>query len=449
MQTADRVKHSRREKTVWRRIVSAALAVSGTTTLVKIVGAAKVILVARAFGTSGELDAYLLAFLFPSFTGDVVAAASSPALIPLFLEARQREGAERANRLLAGFLLATLAGCLTLTLLLAALAPPMVRAIGSGFAPEKLELTSQMLSVMAPIVVFGGMGSVWRAALNASGEFALPAMTFAVTPAVIIAFLLTGGTKASPWLLAYGTVAGAALESAAAAWFLWRRGVPPIPGWRGWDPLLARAASQYWPVFLSSIVLGSSVYVQQSIAASLGPGSVSALNYGSRLPMLLLALGPAALGTAVLPSFSELMARRHDELLRGTLSRSLRVILWVSLPVTVIAILLSAPIVRLVFQHGEFSTLDTRLVARLQQFFLLQIPLALPAVVLARFFSTMQAARVLLTAAAVSLAANTAFGLILARRFGIEGLALAASIGAVFYLAFLLLMLRRTQFVRV
>ncbi len=407
------------------------------------------ILIARAFGTSDQLDAYLLAFLVPSFVGEVVAGASSPALIPMLLEAHRREGVERANRLQAGFLLATLAGSLSLAALLAVFAPALVRVAGSGFADEKLALTRHLLGVMAPIVVFGGMGSVWRAALNAAGEFAAPAVTFAITPAVTIAFLLAGKSGGNAWLLAYGTVAGAALECAAVASFAWRRSIPLLPAWHGWDPMLARAASQYWPVFASSIILGASIYVQQSIAASLGPGSVSALNYGSRLPALLLSLGPAALGAAVLPPFSELAAQGHEVLLRATLARSLRVVLWVSISVTVVAILISAPAVRLILQHGQFSTLDTQLVARLQQLYLLQIPLALPAVVLARLFSTLQAARVLLAASAISLAANVVLGIVLAHNFGLEGLALAAGAGSLFHLAFLAFMLNRTKFTRV
>ena len=131
MHTAEPTEQSRREQTLLRRIISATLTVSGATTLVKIVGAAKVILIARAFGTSDQLDSYLLAFLLPSFVGDVVAGASSPALIPLLLEARQREGSERARRLLAEFLFATLIVCVSLTILLAAFAPILVRAIGA------------------------------------------------------------------------------------------------------------------------------------------------------------------------------------------------------------------------------------------------------------------------------------------------------------------------------
>ena len=134
MHTADPTEQSRREQTLLRRIVSATLTVSGATTLVKIVGAAKVILIARAFGTSDQLDSYLLAFLLPSFMGDMVAGASSPALIPLLLETRQHEGCERARRLLAEFLFATLTVCVSLTILLAAFAPILVRAIGAGFA---------------------------------------------------------------------------------------------------------------------------------------------------------------------------------------------------------------------------------------------------------------------------------------------------------------------------
>jgi len=413
--------------------------------LVKAVGAAKVILMARAYGIGDDLDAYLLAFLFPSFAGDVVASASSPALIPLYLETKERQGVRHADRLLAGFLSATSAGCIVLTILIALFAGPLVRMIGSGFAPEKLELSRQLLLVMAPIVLLGGLGAVWRAALNAVGEFAVPSAIFAITPATIVAFVLAPGLPKDGWLLAYGTLTGAALESMAAALCVRRKGISPIPRWHGLDPRLLRAASQYWPVFLASVVFGASAYVHQSIAAALGPGSVSALNYGARMPAFMLALGPTALGTAVLPQFAAMASGGHWDPLRGALVRAVRMVAWVATPVTAAAILFSEPLVRLAFERGLFTSFDTEVVTRVQQFYLLQIPLALPAALLARLFSSMQSAGVLLAAAAVSLAANAAFGLLLVGPMGVAGLALAASLAALCHLGCLGWMLSRNS----
>ena len=93
-----------REGSAGRRILLALLTVSGMTALIKLLGAAKAIVIARNFGVGDELDSYLIAFLIPSFFADTVAGATSSALIPAFIRAREAEGHHSADKLLGSVL---------------------------------------------------------------------------------------------------------------------------------------------------------------------------------------------------------------------------------------------------------------------------------------------------------------------------------------------------------
>src|ERR1700675_4753438 len=87
------------QKSVNWRILGALLTVGSFTALAKLAGGAKVVVTARYFGTSDALDAYLIAFVLPSFVADTAAGSLIPSFLPAFIEVRQKQGIEAAARL--------------------------------------------------------------------------------------------------------------------------------------------------------------------------------------------------------------------------------------------------------------------------------------------------------------------------------------------------------------
>src|SRR5258707_9987057 len=141
---------SRRRALSWRVLLQMAT-VGAYTGLVKVAGAAKVIFTARAFGMSDGLDAYLIAFLLPSFVGDTLAGSLTSAFMPTFIEVREVEGRESATRLYRSVLAASAALLALAALVFGLLAPWLLHLLASSFPPAKLALTVSMFWVMLPI----------------------------------------------------------------------------------------------------------------------------------------------------------------------------------------------------------------------------------------------------------------------------------------------------------
>lgn len=174
--------------------------------------------------------------------------------------------------------------------------------------------------------------------------------------------------------------------------------------------------------------MSSTMVVDQIMAAWLPAGSVSALNYGSKFATMGTGLAATALGTAALPYLSELVAR-HDVIgLRHTFRTYAKIILWTSIPLTLLAIVFSKQLVELLFQRGAFDASATKAVALVQRLFLLQIPFYILGILSVRLISSLSGNYLLGWIALFNFVSNLVGNLLLMPRLGVAGIALSTSI---------------------
>ena len=118
---------------------------------------------------------------------------------------------------------------------------------------------------------------------------------------------------------------------------------------------LRTVMAQYAPMVAGAFLMSSTVLVDQAMAAMLESGSVATLNYANKVVATLLGIGAMALGTAVLPHFSRMVAAEEWTGVRHTLKTYTRLILMVSIPLTILLFLFSETIIKLLFERGAFS----------------------------------------------------------------------------------------------
>ena len=432
-----------RVPSVNRRIFVAAVVIGGLTFAVKLASLAKEVTVAASFGTADALDAFLIAFLLPSYVINVVGSSLNAALIPGYIQVRQADGPAAAQRLFAGAV--TVSGVLLLvaTAVLAALGPFLLPLLASGFAPDKLLLTERLFYLLLPAVAVSGLATNWESVLNAGERFGLTAFAPLMVPLTTMATLLALGPACGVYALVLGTVGGTVLQLSLLGWALRKQGLSLLPRWHGLDPALRRVIAQYLPMTAASALISSTLLVDQSIAAMLDPGSVSVLSYGNKLIAPVLGIGTMALGTAVLPYFSTMVAAADWDGLRHTLKTYTRLVLLVTVPATVALVLLSGPLVHVLFRHGRFTEGDALAVSRVQAMYALQLPFYSLGILFVRLLSALRGNHILLGGTVISFLLNIVLDVALLRVFGIAGIALSTSLVYLASCAFLGLMLRR------
>jgi putative peptidoglycan lipid II flippase len=425
------------QESIARRIFGVTVTVGALTATVRLIAFAKEAIVALRFGTGDPLETFLMALVLPQFAINLVGGSLNAALIPTYIHVRDHSGSGAAHRLLASVTAASLTILVLLSIAVGIAAPGIVPLMAAGFPEAKREMTVTALRWLLPTIVLSGLTTTWGAVLNAGNRFALTSAAPAATSLLTLAFVGVKGVEWGAGALVVGALGGAAVEAALLGWGLAHRGVPLIPRWHGASREVLEVMGQYGPMLTGAFLMGGTSVVSQSMAATLDPGSVSALAYGSRLTSLLLSIGAVAISTAVLPPFSERAAAGDWAALRHALRRSSQWLLAVVVPGTVLLIAFSKPLIALLFERGAFTAADTRVVAVTQAMFLLQVPFFVVSMLLVRLISALRANRILMWGAALNLLVNIVLTYVLMRQLGVAGIALATSLMYALSLAYL------------
>jgi putative peptidoglycan lipid II flippase len=309
--------------------------------------------------------------------------------------------------------------------------------IASHFPPEKMELAIRLFYALLPVVLITGIATNCTAVLNTFDRFAWPALAPVATPVLIILGALTLSGRYGIWAMVYSTLAGALVHAGAVAWMMDARGYRFRLWWHGATEATREVAQQYGPVLLSGVAASGGLLVDQSMAAMLPAGSVSALAYANRFVSVVVTLLAGAVSSAVVPHFSRMIAHCDWTGCRTTLRTWVRLTLLISTPIALALIAGSHWLIRLTYQHGVFGPHDTALVTPVLAMYAVQIPFFVSSRVFYRFLVAMRRTDLIFYCGALNLALDIILNLVLMRWFGVAGIALATSLWTISTFVFL------------
>lgn len=411
-----------------QRIFRAAFAVGLCSVVVKILSMAKEIAVARVFGRSDAIDAFLAAFLIPSFLISTISQSMNAALVPTLVGVRERDGRGEAQKLLSSAMVCSILLLSGAMLVLGITAPSVLRITASNFGPEKMQLTLHLFYVLLPVIVFTGVGMNCASILNTTGRFTLPALTPILTPLCVCFAALWFGRRFGVWAITVASVAGALSECLSLIWLMQHHDYKFQLQWFGFTPAARKIAHQYGLVLLGAILSSSSGLVDQSMAGMLTAGSVSALVYGNRIISAVGQMVITALTTSLTPHYSEMIAKKDWAQCRRTIRTYAGLSVAIAAPITLGLIAASHPLVRILYQHGAFGPKDTDIVARVQMMYALGLPFYAAGMVLVRFISAMNRNDIVCMNGGMNLILDIVFNLICMKRWGVPGIALSTSL---------------------
>ncbi|HUF90780.1 MAG TPA: murein biosynthesis integral membrane protein MurJ [Candidatus Limnocylindria bacterium] len=431
-----------------RQVVRALGSIGAATLASRILGFVRDAVVALAFGAGPVTDAFFVAFRIPNILRRLLAeGALSTAMIPVFSDyaaTRPRDEFVRMLRAVSGTALAAL---VVTTVLGVILSPWLLRAIAPGFTsdPAQESLAVLLTRVMFPYLLLVGLSALVMGALNAHGRFFAAALGPAVLNVGMIAGVFVLASRVDPAILALaiGVLVGGVGQLAVQLPSLRACGLLAPPVWEPGHPAVRRVARLLVPAVFGLAAVQVMVLVNTVLASLLPSGSISYLYYADRVMEFPLGVFGVALASASLPAMSRLAAAGDTAGVAATLGFALRLSVFVSLPATVGLVILSEPIIRVLFERGLFTAADTAATAYALVWYSVGLTGFAGARIVAQAFYAVGQPGTAVRLGIMAIAVNVVSALALMTPMAHAGLALASSIGAFANLAGLVWVARR------
>lgn len=335
--------------------------------------------IAALFGATGTADAFEVATRVPNMLFDVVVGgAISAVLVPVF--SGLADDRERSAKLfytlllIVGVLIAAVAGALI------ALAHPFVTLLAPAFSDETHNMAVTMLRITLPAVILLGISAVASGRLYAAERFAFPAFSVSALNGTLIVGALALTPLVGPPGVALGYLAGAGAHLAIQIPGLIAEKIPRSRPNPFGNPDLRTAMLLYAPVLGGLIFTQFITSIDTRLASGAGEGSLAMMRFATRLQQFPLGIVVAAVSLAALPALSRAAPARFADLpkahdFKQVLSGIIRYMLLLIIPATVLVIGLSEPLVRFVYQRGEFVPAATSPTSIALIIYALQLPL--------------------------------------------------------------------------
>lgn len=413
-----------------RMIAKATMVIAVINLLSRLLGFIRETVIARQFGATGATDAYLVAYTIPSVLMSILALALATVVIPVFSEYQSKGKRQEAWQLFNVVTNLTAVVFIVITVVGMLGAPYLVKIIAPGLKGEAAVLAPELTRLMMPILLFMGLSTLFNGLLNANNVFAIPAFSIVASNIVVIISALTLGNIMGIQGLTIGTVLGMVVATLFQLPALYRAGFRYKLNldWR--HPGVQQVMSLMFPVALGVSVNQVYIIVDRILASGLPVGSIAALNFANKLILLPIGLFVMAIGTAFYPTLTRQAVDTSAGDMAETLRRAFRAVVLLSVPAGVGLAVLRYPIIKLLFERGEFNAQATEMTAFALLFFSIGLVGQAANVILTRGFYALQDTKTPVKLTVVTILINLTFSLLLIGPLKHGGLALANSIAA-------------------
>ncbi|TSK09048.1 MAG: hypothetical protein FPO08_07050 [Geobacter sp.] len=343
-----------------RRLVHSSAGITLCTLLSTALGFATQVILASYFGTTEQMDAYLVSLTIPAMVVAVFGGSLNYTFIPVFVEKLSSGEESAAWRIVNDMFSISLMVLLPITLLSSLLAPDVIGATAPGLANATKGEAASFFRVQTPVIVFSGLSALLGSTYYARKRFLYPALAQVANSATILLvvslFAKGFGIRAAAW----GGLAGSAL-----AFFMLVPVLRHIPRFRlSPFPLTQgtrRVIRLIMPLLCGALFYRGDDLIQRFIASSFTAGSISSLAYAFKLVTTCSSLVVSGISIVLLQHVSELASRKEEGEIGGTFGGTFRWLTFFMMLVISCAVVSGEDGIAVLFQRGKFDAASSHL----------------------------------------------------------------------------------------
>jgi putative peptidoglycan lipid II flippase len=400
----------------------------------RIAGLGREVVAAGYYGVSGPVSAFTVAFQVPNLIRALFAdAALQPAFVPVFTELLGKKAYKEAFRLASTMLLLVTMVLGAITAIFVLLAPVIMPVFAPGFKGETLALTVSLSQVLFPILILLGISGIVVGILNSYdrfGAFAISPLFWNLTIILVLVVLeprFHGQNKIYAYAIAI--LVGTLVQLLIPAWDL--RHTPFHFTWSfDWrHPGVRRVLVLMLPVTISLGLINFNLLINSFFGSLVSNEAPAAIDKAFRIYQLPQGIFSVAIATVLFPTLARFANAGEIENLRATMANGMRQILFVLVPAAAAILALSDPMIRLVYQRGEFNPADTAVVATALFWFAFTLPTNGLYLLQTRTFFSLQRPWQATALATIDLIVSALAALALYGPFGVAGIVAGTGIG--------------------
>jgi putative peptidoglycan lipid II flippase len=400
----------------------------------RVAGLGREVVAAGFYGISGPMSAFTIAFQVPNLIRALFAdAALQPAFVPVFTELIGKKEYKDAFRLASTLLLLVTMVLGAITALFVLLAPVVMPVFAPGFKGEILDLTVTLSQVMFPILILLGVSGVVVGILNSYdrfGAFAISPLFWNLTIIVVLVVLepmFHGQDKI--YAYAIGILVGTLVQLLIPAWDLRHTPFRFTFNFDWRHPGLRRVLWLMLPVTISLGLINFNLLINSFFGSLVSDQAPAAIDKAFRIYQLPQGIFSVAIATVLFPTLARFASAGEIDNLRATMANGMRQILFVLLPAAAAILALSDPIIRLIYQRGEFDAAETAVVATALFWFAFSLPTNGLYLLQTRTFFSLQRPWQATALAVIDLVISAVAALALYKPFGVGGIVAGTGIG--------------------
>jgi putative peptidoglycan lipid II flippase len=400
----------------------------------RVAGLAREVVAAGYYGVSGPVSAFTVAFQVPNLIRALFAdAALQPAFVPVFTELLGKKAYKEAFRLASTMLLLVTMVLGAITALFVLLAPVIMPIFAPGFDQNITDLTVSLSQVLFPILILLGISGIVVGILNSYdrfGAFAISPLFWNLTIILVLVVLeprFHGQDKIYAYAIAI--LVGTLVQLLIPAWDL--RHTPFHFTWSfDWrHPGVRRVLVLMLPVTISLGLINFNLLINSFFGSLVSEHAPAAIDKAFRIYQLPQGIFSVAIATVLFPTLARFANAGEIDNLRATMANGMRQILFVLIPAAAAILALSDPMIRLVYQRGEFNPADTAVVATALFWFAFSLPTNGLYLLQTRTFFSLQRPWQATALATIDLIVSALAALALYKPFGVGGIVAGTGIG--------------------
>jgi putative peptidoglycan lipid II flippase len=418
------------------RIARSTAFFSVATAASRVAGLGREVVAAGYYGISGPMSAFTIAFAVPNLIRALFAdAALQPAFVPIFTELLGKKQYKEAFRLASTLLLLITMVLGAITAFFVIFAPIVMPIFAPGFknSPELTDLTVTLSQILFPILIMLGVSGVVVGILNSYDRFG----AFAISPLfwnlsiIVVLVVLEPMFHGQNRIYAYaiGILIGTAVQLVIPAWDL--RHTPYrfsfSIDWR--HPGVRRVFLLMLPVTISLGLINFNQLINSTFGSLVSNQAPAAIEKAFRIYQLPQGVFSVAVATVLFPTLARFANAGEIDNLRATMANGMRLILFVLVPAAAVILVLSDPIIRLIYQRGEFDAAQTSIVATALFWFAFSLPTNGLYLLQTRTFFSLQRPWQATGLAVIDLVVSTLAAFFLYKPFGVAGIVAGTGIG--------------------